>query len=111
MSDWKEDAIHHKYDPLPDEPRHRKKSKKRHVRSDHKHDYEEVLVDSQTGVYRDGEFIPEYQVFERCRTCGRLGNRKRHVSVKDAPREMPLYRVDGLMGLFVKELGEELRVR
>lgn len=25
--DWKEDALHHKYDPLPEEPMHRKKAR------------------------------------------------------------------------------------
>ena len=51
-----EDSLRHKYDPLPeDAPRHRKKSKKRHVRSDHKHEYEKVCIDAHMKVHtREG---------------------------------------------------------
>lgn len=108
-SDWKEDALHHKYDPLPDEPRHRKKAKKRHVRSDHRHDYEKVCVDAQASVLHNHQWVPSYYVIERCRVCGRMRHTKGHV--QEVPKGMPLYRVDGLMGLWSKELGEERRVR
>lgn len=108
-SDWKEDALRHKYDPLPEEPRHRKKARKRHVRSDHRHEYEEVLVDAHDDVLRDGEWRKVYHVRDRCKVCGRVGA-KSGVAFK-VTEGTPVYDVGGFEGLFAKELGVELRVR
>ena len=47
-NDWKAEEIKRRYAPTPDEPRHRKKARKRHVRSDHKHEYERVAIDTHT---------------------------------------------------------------
>jgi len=110
-SDWKEDALRHKYDPLPDEPRHRKKAKKRHVRSDHRHDYEKVAVDAHSCVLSNGEREPLVYVMDRCKVCGRTGGRSWSRLKSDIPDDMHVYDVGGIMGLFAKELGEELRVR
>ena len=110
-SDWKEDAIRHKYAPLPDEPRHRKKAKKRHVRSDHKHEYEEVAIDAGTYTRSNGKRSESYHKGMRCKVCGRLHNVRFWTWYGEPPKDMPLYEVDGLKGLFAKELGEERRVR
>lgn len=109
MSDWNEDKLHHKYDPLPDEPRHRKKAKKRHVRSDHRHVYEDVCIDGHMKIFSHGETRPWYYVAKRCKSCGKLKRVRR--GIYDVPDGMPLYEVNGLEGLWVKELGEELRVK
>jgi len=110
-SDWKEDALHHKYDPLPDEPRHRKKAKKRHVRSDHRHEYEEVAIDAGTYAMYRHERVKEYHKGLRCRICGKLHDVRFWEWHEELPEDMPLYKVDGINGLFAKELGEERRVR
>lgn len=110
-SDWKEDALHHKYDPLPEEPRHRKKAKKRHVKSDHKHEYEEIAIDAGTYTISMGERRKNYHMGMRCRVCGRLHNVRFSNWREEPPEDLPLYKVDGLKGLFAKELGEDGRVR
>jgi len=110
-SDWNEDALRHKYDPLPEEPRHRKKSKKRHVKSDHKHDYEEVAIDAGTYSMHRHERVKSYHKGTRCRICGKLRNVRFWEWYEEPPEDMPLYKVDGINDLFAKELGEERRVR
>jgi len=112
MSDWKESAIRHKYDPLPDEARGRKKSKKRHVRSDHKHDYENVCIDAHDKVWIHGDGTHRYyRIGERCRVCGRLASYSSFDRLREPPEGMPLYDVGGLDGLFEKYLSEDKRVR
>ena len=110
-SDWKAEVLRHKYDPLPEEPKHRKKAKKRHVRSDHRHDYEEVAIDAGTYTFSRGERRKNYHKGMRCRICGRLHNVRFWEWREEPPEDMPLYEVDGIKGLFAKELGEERRVR
>ena len=111
-SDWKESSIRHKYDPLPDEPRGRKKSKKRHVKSDHKHDYERVCIDAGDAIYSPGEGKRRfYRIGERCRICGRRGNVWSIGRVTEPPEGMPLYDVGGIEGLFEKVLSDDKRVR
>lgn len=111
MSDWGDEVIRYKYDPLPEEPRHRKKAKKRHVKSDHKHEYEKVCIDAHTySVTSDGR-LPMYYVGTRCKVCGRLQDVRHSGFIGEPPKGMPLYEIDGIMGLFEKELGEGLRVR
>jgi len=109
-SDWKEDALRHKYDPLPEEPRHRKKAKKRHVRSDHRHDYEPVCIDADTRRLTNGERPKNYHMGMRCRICGKLHD-VRFWKFGEPPEDMPLYEVEGLNDLFAKYLGEERLVR
>ena len=110
-SDWKEDALRHKYDPLPEEPRHRKKAKKRHVKSDHRHDYEEVALDAGTESFFWGERHRAYHMGIRCKVCGRLRDVKFLWFDDEPPEDMPLYEVDGFNGLFAKQLDEERLVR
>ena len=110
-SDWKEDALRHKYDPLPDEPRHRKKAKKRHVRSDHKHEYEEVAIDAGTESFFWGMRHRDYHMGMRCKVCGRLRNVKLWERRDEPPEDVPLYEVDGFNDLFAKYLGDERLVR
>lgn len=106
-SDWKEDALRHKYDPLPEEPRHRKKAKRRHVRSDHKHEYEKVAIDAGDWLVGKGK---QYRIHTRCKICGRLQDFKGYVS--EVPNGMALYELDGMMELLLtKELGDERLVR
>lgn len=108
MSDWHEDALRHKYDPLPDEPRFKKKRKKFHVRSDHKHDYEQVCIDTHSEtVTREGRF-PSYCIAVRCRICGRLKDVKLWQSIRKPPEGMPLYEVKDIFELIkMKEMPDE----
>ena len=61
-----------RYDPMEETPRHRRKHKRKRVRSDHKHDYELVCVDSSMFVRSGGETEHLYESAERCRVCGRV---------------------------------------
>lgn len=113
MSDWHEDVLRHKYDPLPEEPpRYRKKSKKKRVRSDHKHVYENVVVDSPHAyvIRRDGRHKAWHRV-TRCKVCGRIDNMWSHAYLDEYPEDMPLYRVDNFFELWLaKTLPEDRRV-
>lgn len=113
MSDWKEDALRHKYDPLPeDSPRHRKKTKKKHVRSDHKHDYETVCIDTHSYLRKCGVRRKYYSLAKRCKICGRIGDMKMWTRFHEPPEDMPLYDVvDFWTMLDMKTLPEEMRVK
>ena len=106
-----QDSIRYKYDPLPEEPRYKKRRKKAHVRSDHKHDYEQVCVDTHSEtVTREGRF-PSYCIAVRCRICGRLKDVKLWQSIRKPPEGMPLYEVDRLLDLIVmKAIPDEMKV-
>lgn len=111
MSEWGEETLRHKYDPLPeDAPRHRKKAKKRHVRSDHRHEYEDVCVDTCSYVVmRGGVRYPYYSVARRCKVCGRLSNVRS--SLREVPDGMRLFRCkDFLELLCARELPESKEV-
>ena len=108
-----EDSLRHKYDPLPeDAPRHRKKSKKRHVRSDHKHEYEKVCIDAHMKVHtREGEF-PSYNIGLRCKVCGRLQDVWFWQGLREPADGMPLYEVEDFLQLLkMRELPEHMEVR
>lgn len=111
LSDWHEDALRHKYDPLPEDgPRHKKKAKKRHVRSDHRHEYEDIAIDSHTYIYRSGVGrIHVYETGSRCKVCGRLCNVKFR-ELYEPPVGMPLYEVRDFLELaMMRELPESRR--
>lgn len=75
MREYGDEILRHKYDPLPeDAPRHRKKAKKRHLRSSHRHEYEDVCVDAHTAAFTHCGRQPYFHVARRCRVCGRLQN-------------------------------------
>lgn len=113
MSDWYEDVLHHKYDPLPEEPRHRKKARKKpRVRSDHRHEYEEVCIDAHGFRYVRGEKIPTYFIGKRCKLCGRLQDVKWLIDLREPPEDMPMYEVKDILDLFeMKALPDEMRRR
>lgn len=109
----KEDELRRKYAPIPDEPRHKKKAKKRHVRSDHKHVYEEVCIDADTYSYdyQKREKVKKYQIGKRCMICGRLDDVTWDNRHDEPPKGMRLFKVDGIKGLFAKVLSEDLEVK
>ena len=109
---WGDDVIRHKYQPLPEEaPRHRKKSRKRHARSDHKHEYEQVCIDAGSSVITIGARRKCYHIGKRCKVCGRLHNVRFRSDVHEPPKGMPLYRVRDIFELVrMKELPEGMRV-
>lgn len=112
MSDWHEDALRHKYNPLPeDAPRHRKKAKKKHVRSDHKHEYETVCIDTHSCLHRRGVRRKCYSLAERCKICGRIGDLKMWIELYEPPEDMPLYDVVDFWMYDMKTLPEEMRVK
>lgn len=113
MSEWGDEIIRHKYDPLPEDgPRHRKKSKKRHSKSDHKHEYEKVCVDSSTYIIHGDSRHASYHLAVRCKTCGRVQNIRLWQFKDKPPEDMPLYRVDDFYELLgMKELPEGMKVR
>ena len=114
MSEWKEDAIRHKYEPIPEEPpRHRKRAKRQHVRSDHKHIYEDVCVDTGScNIYRMNKKVPFFHVAKRCSVCGRICNVTIRLREVEPPDGMPLYEVDDYLEFATMDaLPERYRVR
>lgn len=92
MSDWHESSLRHKYDPLPEDgPRHKKKPKKKRVRSDHKHEYETVCIDMHSLVYTHGKKIPYLYLGKRCRICGRMADWRGRSDLQEPPEGMPFY--------------------
>lgn len=101
----------YKYAPIPDEPRYRKKSRKVHVRSDHKHDYETVCVDAHGFVFRNGGKVPYMHIVRRCKTCGRIGDVQVRSDLSRPVEGMPLYEVESWAFLWEsKSLPEGMRV-
>ena len=80
----------YKYNPIPDEPRYRKKAKKVRMRSDHRHEYEEVAVNAG-GIYC---------IATRCKVCGRLYDFKTKRSVNEVPDGLPLYKAESIVQLW-----------
>lgn len=109
---WLEDEGHnHKYDPIPeDPPQHKKKARKKRVRSDHKHDYETVCVDTHSYVYRDHKRVPYLYLAERCRICGRIRDVKLRLNMSEPPDGMTLYEVGWDFFATSKFLPEERKV-
>lgn len=106
-----EDSLRHKYAPLPDEPRYKKRAKKKHVRSDHKHVYEQVCIDAHDFAYRHGEKVPYLYLGKRCKVCGRLYDFWK-VNQSEPPEGVPLYEVPDWLYLWdAKVLPEEMRVK
>lgn len=112
MSEWGDEVLRHKYDPLPeDAPRHRKMSKKRHVRSDHKHEYEDVCVDAHSHGITFGGTVRLYHRATRCKLCGRLQNVRFWAFEDEPPEDMPLYEVDDIIELArMRSLPEDRRL-
>lgn len=70
-------------------PRHRKRAKKTHVRSDHKHEYEWVCIDAHAYYY----------VADRCRVCGRLYDVCLKPDMLEPPDGMRLFEVHDFIEL------------
>jgi len=107
-----EDSLRHKYTPLPEEPRYRKRKVKKHVRSDHRHEYETVCI-MHSYVYRTSGRKKTYlHIGERCRICGRMADCRYRRGLQEPPEGMPLYEVPSWEFLFsMKFLPEEMRVK
>ena len=110
MGDWSDECRRRKYAPVPeDAPRHKKKAEKRHVRSDHRHEYEDVAViepHSCEVVCRDGRH-KAYHKASRCKICGRLYDVKFHAILNELPDGMRVFEVDRLTSLFDKYLPDD----
>lgn len=91
-------------------PRYRKKSKKHHVKSDHKHEYEMVCIDAHTEIITREEKSPSYHIGNHCKVCGRLHDLKTWAT-SEIPREMPLYEIEDFFELYeMKILPDENRL-
>lgn len=100
------------YDFGEEAPRYRKKSKKNHVKSDHKHEYERVCVDAHAVSFRRGHKVPYMYLVDRCKICGRIGDLKMQLDLHEPPTEMPLYEVADFWELLgMKMLPDGMRVR
>ena len=107
-----EDSLRHKYDPLPDVPRYRKKAKKRHVRSDHKHEYERVCVDSHSHTYTRKGRLPLYYIAMRCKACGRVADFSSLRESSELPKGMRVFEVRDFLELIsLKAIPDEMEVR
>lgn len=99
----------HRQAPIPDEPRPKKKAVKQRERSDHKHEYERIVIDAHTYEYSHGEKRQVYNVGERCRICGRLGNV--HFRNAYSTEGMRLFEVDDWRELMERYLPEDKEVK
>lgn len=86
-------------DSMEEAPRHRRKRKKRHIRSDHKHIYERVYVDDGSYVVEHGVKYSRYYIAKRCSICGRLGDLGIE-GLNKLPIDKPLYKVNDWMELW-----------
>ncbi len=99
-----EDSIRYKYDPLPEEPKYHKKKHKKHVKSDHKHIYEDVCVDSHK-AFKGLKNPKACNIAKRCKVCGRVYDIELWVAY-EPPEGLPVYEVDTFDELFnLKYLG------
>lgn len=93
-------------------PRHRKKAKRSHVRSDHKHEYEQVCIDGHGYIVSHGIKAPFYWVGSRCRVCGRLQDARVRPDMHEPPEGMRLFEVeDFVMFVIGGELPESYEVK
>lgn len=113
MSYWGDDEIRYKYDPLPEEaPRHRKKSKKHHAKSDHKHEYEDVAILPASDFKMSGENMA-YHKARRCKVCGKLYTVDIFLEDGDPPHGMRVFdpKADDMWTLYrMKYLPEDTEV-
>ncbi len=73
-SEYKEMKIQYKYRELPEEPRYKKKKKKVHKKSDHKHDYQPCLFKVPVWSYIKGKKERCIYAGTYCTICGRIGD-------------------------------------
>lgn len=93
-------------------PRHRKVSKKSHVRSDHRHEYEQVCIDGHGYIVSHGTKTPVYWVGRRCHICGRLQDAKLRYDLHEPPEWMRLFDVrDFILFDIGREMPESYEVR
>lgn len=93
-------------------PRHRKRARKHHVRSDHRHDYEEVCIDADTLVIMPDGKHSSYHMGVRCKVCGRLYNVKMWRYDRVPPEGMRLFEVEDFFELLhMKYLPDSMEVR
>lgn len=80
-TDWKEDKLKYKYDPIPEEVSYKKKKIKQKIKkSDHKHQYEPCIFANQ---WPNPEKIG-YKKGTYCPICGRIGERYSYYTLIDA---------------------------
>lgn len=97
--------------PIPDEARPRKKAVKRHVRSDHRHDYEDVCIDAHMSIWSKGKMLPAYYIGKRCKICGRLGDWRNTYDLHEPPEGMRLFETESWRDLWGRYLPDDLEVR
>lgn len=82
-NDHKEEYLRRKYSPTPeDAPRHKKRTKRRDKKSNHKHEYEDVAVYSACSRR---EF---YHEAKRCKICGKIYTISFFVDHEEPPEGM-----------------------
>ena len=90
-----------RHDPMEEAPRHRRRRKHRHVKADHKHDYELVCIDSGMVAHFGGRTERIYQSAERCRICGRIGRYRLDEWRGEPPEGLRRFKTDGVLDTWV----------
>lgn len=93
------------------EAKRRKAARHAHVRSDHRHEYEPIRIDSHSLGRSGGESVPLYHLAKRCRRCGRLSEVRLFCTADELPDGLRTFEVDGLGGLFGMTLPDDREVR
>ncbi len=74
-SDWKASALEHKYAELPEENKSKSHKKKaRPKKADHRHTYENCVIESELDAWGDGSRGPYFHVASYCTQCGKVND-------------------------------------
>lgn len=68
-------------------------------RSDHKHEYEDIVIDAHSYMLHEGRKTPFLYCAKRCKVCGRLAHVNTRVDLQTPPAGVPLYEVADLLEL------------
>lgn len=105
----KELTLEYKYAELPEEPmRYRKKKKKKvHKKSDHKHHYVPCMYDVGLYIWGYGITSPYMYRGTYCDICGRIGDiRYNNGDIGIDESELPVFEIDRLWDKFVNLNGD-----
>lgn len=76
-SDYKAEALKHKYSDLPDENKSKSRKKKsRPKKANHKHNYENCLVETNIDAFGQKHETTAYWLGSYCTECGKLNTYK-----------------------------------
>lgn len=98
-----------RHDPMEEPTHYRRKRKRRHVRSDHKHDYELVCIDSGMMARFGSHRERIYEGAERCRICGRIGRYRLDEWRGEPPEGLRRFKTNGVLDTWIVPDDKEVK--